>query len=85
MAPRPLKANAGIEVADRDARIGTRALRLGRAIRQGYLQVFGIPDYERYVAVGSVIAALRAKGSPRAGPSRRGNMNAARRSALLTA
>ena len=50
MAQRPLKANAGIEIADRDAGIGTRAVCLGRAIRQGYLQMFGIPDYERYVA-----------------------------------
>lgn len=30
--------------------IGTRIMCIGRAIRQGYLQIFGIPDYERYVA-----------------------------------
>jgi uncharacterized short protein YbdD (DUF466 family) len=30
--------------------LGTRLSELARSVRQGYTQMFGIPDYERYTA-----------------------------------
>ena len=43
----------GIGAAGRrahSAALWARLRALARSIRQGYLQIFGIPDYERYVA-----------------------------------
>jgi uncharacterized short protein YbdD (DUF466 family) len=46
--------------APADAAPGTRVSGMTRAVRQAYLQIFGIPDYERYTEH----MALRHAGAP---------------------
>ena len=51
--PRHELAAAPVQATDVQRGSGAlrvRLLLLGRAARQAYLQVFGIPDYERYAA-----------------------------------
>jgi len=36
--------------AQRSGALRARLVRVGRAAREAYLQMFGIPDYERYAA-----------------------------------